>query len=73
MPTDVAGLPLLPLIALIGGVLTLIKADLLNWIVALFLIGFGVLGILPALGIDLGVTTGDLQDQINQLRQPSDS
>ena len=73
MPTDVAGLPLLPLIALIGGVLTLIKADLLNWVVALFLIGFGVLGILPALGIDLGVTTSDLQNQINQLRQPSGS
>ena len=68
MPTDVAGLPLLPLIALIGGVLTLIKADLLNWVVALFLIGFGVLGILPALGIDLGVTTNDLQEQIRQLR-----
>ena len=69
MPTDVAGLPLLPLIALIGGVLTLIKADLLNWVVALFLIGFGVLGILPALGVDVGVTTADLQEEIKQLRE----
>lgn len=55
MPTDVAGIPLLPLIALIGGIITLIKADFLNWVVAIFLIGFGVLGILPAVGVDLGV------------------
>ncbi len=54
MPTDVFGLPLLPLIALAGGILILIKADLLNWVIAIFLIGFGVLGILPAIGVDIG-------------------
>ena len=53
MPTDVAGIPLLPLIALLGGIIVLIKADVLNWVVAIFLIGFGLLGILPALGVDV--------------------
>ncbi|MGF1502006.1 MAG: DUF3096 domain-containing protein [Paracoccaceae bacterium] len=61
MPTDVFGIPLLPLMALIGGILILIKADLLNWVIAIFLIGFGVLGILPAIGIDIGVTNEDVQ------------
>jgi len=61
MPTDVFGIPLLPLIALLGGILTLIKADLLNWVVAIFLIGFGVLGILPAIGIDIGTSVSDIE------------
>lgn len=65
MPTDVAGLPLLPLLALIGGVLILIKADLLNWVVALFLIGFGLLGVLPAVGVDVSA----VQERVEQIRQ----
>ncbi len=66
MPTDVAGIPLLPLIALVGGILILIKADLLNWVIAIFLIGFGVLGILPAVGVDLGVDVPDVRVQIEE-------
>lgn len=46
MPTEVAGIPLLPLIALLGGIIVLIKADVLNWVVAIFLIGYGALGLL---------------------------
>lgn len=46
MPTEVAGIPLLPLIALLGGVIVLVKADVLNWVVAIFLIGYGALGLL---------------------------
>lgn len=48
-----SSLPLLPLIALIGGILVLIKADLLNWVVAIFMIGYGVLGLLPLAGVDV--------------------
>ena len=66
MPTDVAGIPLLPLIALVGGILILIKADLLNWVIAIFLIGFGVLGILPAVGVDLGVQVPDVRVEIDE-------
>lgn len=53
MPNEVGGVDMLPIISLIAGILILIKADLLNWVVALFMIGFGVLGILPALGVDV--------------------
>ena len=60
MPSDIGGIPLLPLIALIGGILTLIKADLLNWVVAIFLIGYGLLGILPVLGVDVSGFTNAL-------------
>lgn len=66
MPTDVFGIPLLPLIALIGGILTLIKADLLNWVVAIFLIGFGILGILPAIGIDIGTSVSDIRELLRE-------
>lgn len=54
---DIYGIPLLPLIALIGGIITLIKADFLNWVVAIFLIGFGLLNILPVLGVDVSSVT----------------
>lgn len=46
-------LPILPILALIAGVLILIKADILNWVVALFLIGFGLLGLAPMAGVDV--------------------
>lgn len=39
--------PLLPLIALIAGVLILAVPRLLNYIVAVYLIVIGVLGLLP--------------------------
>ncbi|MDP3898081.1 MAG: DUF3096 domain-containing protein [Mesorhizobium sp.] len=47
---DIAGLPLSPLIALIAGVLILIMPRLLNYIVAIYLIVVGLLGIFPNLG-----------------------
>ena len=40
-----------PLIALIAGILILIMPRLLNYVVALYLIGIGVLGLLPMLSI----------------------
>ena len=46
---EIAGLPLSPLIALIAGVLILIMPRLLNYIVALYLIIVGLLGIFPQL------------------------
>ena len=46
---DIAGLPLSPLIALIAGVLILIMPRLLNYIVALYLIIIGLLGLFPQL------------------------
>ena len=45
----IAGLPLSPLIALIAGVLILIMPRLLNYIVALYLIIVGLLGLFPQL------------------------
>jgi hypothetical protein len=45
----IAGLPLTPLIALIAGVLILIMPRLLNYIVALYLIIVGLLGLFPQL------------------------
>lgn len=47
---DIAGLPLSPLIALIAGVLILIMPRLLNYIVAIYLIVVGLLGIFPNIG-----------------------
>ena len=44
---DFATLPLSPLIALIAGVLILIMPRLLNYIVALYLIVIGLLGLFP--------------------------
>ena len=47
---DIAGFPLSPLIALIAGVLILIMPRLLNYIVAIYLIIVGLLGLFPNLG-----------------------
>ena len=46
---EIAGLPLSPLIALVAGVLSLIMPRLLNYIVAIYLIIVGLLGIFPQL------------------------
>ena len=46
---EIAGLPLSPLIALIAGILILIMPRLLNYIVAIYLIIVGLLGIFPQL------------------------
>jgi hypothetical protein len=46
---NLASLPLSPLIALIAGVLILIMPRLLNYIVALYLIIVGLLGLFPQL------------------------
>jgi hypothetical protein len=44
---DLAGMPLSPLIALTAGVLILIMPRLLNYIVAVYLIVVGLLGLFP--------------------------
>ena len=44
------GIPISPLIALIAGILILIMPRLLNYIVAIYLIIVGLLGIFPQLG-----------------------
>jgi hypothetical protein len=49
MSMVIAGLPLTPLIALVAGVLILIMPRLLNYIVALYLIIVGLLGLFPQL------------------------
>ena len=46
---DLSTLPLTPLISLIAGVVILIMPRLLNYIVALYLIVIGVLGLSPNL------------------------
>jgi hypothetical protein len=46
---DISTLPLSPLIALIAGVLILIVPRLLNYIVAIYLIIVGLLGLFPQL------------------------
>jgi len=46
---DISTLPLSPLIALIAGVLILIMPRLLNYIVAIYLIIVGLLGLFPQL------------------------
>ena len=46
---DLGTLPLSPLIALIAGVLILIMPRLLNYIVAVYLIIVGLLGLVPQL------------------------
>ncbi|MEO9336845.1 DUF3096 domain-containing protein [Mesorhizobium sp. SB112] len=46
---DLASLPLTPLVSLIAGVLILIMPRLLNYIVALYLILIGLLGLFPQL------------------------
>lgn len=62
---------ILGVVALVGGIATLIYADLLNYIVAVFLIGFGVIQLAPMVGVDLGVTTAELQAQIEALESGS--
>ena len=46
---DLSSLPLTPLISLIAGVVILIMPRLLNYIVALYLIVIGLLGLFPQL------------------------
>jgi hypothetical protein len=46
---EIAGIPLSPLIALIAGILILVMPRLLNFIVAIYLIIVGLLGIFPQL------------------------
>ena len=46
---DIANLPLTPLISLIAGVVILIMPRLLNYIVALYLIVIGLIGLFPQL------------------------
>jgi hypothetical protein len=43
-------LALAPLLALIAGILILVRPKLLNFIVAIYLIVIGVLGLFPGLG-----------------------
>ncbi len=62
------GFPLLEVIALVGGVIGLVWRDFLETIVAIFLIGFGLLGVLPFLGVDVSAVTsviGQVQDATN--------
>ena len=47
---EIVGIPISPLIALIAGILILIMPRLLNYIVAIYLIIVGLLGIFPQLG-----------------------
>lgn len=46
---DISTVPLSPLIALIAGVLILIMPRLLNYIVAIYLIVVGLIGLFPQL------------------------
>ena len=46
---DLSTLPLSPLIALVAGVLILLAPRLLNYIVALYLIIIGLVGLFPGL------------------------
>jgi hypothetical protein len=46
---DLSNLPLTPLISLIAGVVILIMPRLLNYIVAIYLIVIGLIGIFPQL------------------------
>jgi hypothetical protein len=46
---DLANLPLTPLISLIAGIVILIMPRLLNYIVAIYLIIVGLLGLFPQL------------------------
>lgn len=46
---DLSTLPLSPLVALVAGVLILVAPRLLNYIVALYLIIIGLVGLFPGL------------------------
>ena len=47
---DLGALPLTPLVSLIAGVLILVMPRLLNYIVAIYLIVVGLIGLFPQLG-----------------------
>lgn len=47
---DISNLALTPLISLVAGVLILIMPRLLNYIVAIYLIVVGLMGLFPNLG-----------------------
>lgn len=42
-------LALTPLISLVAGILILVKPKLLNWVVAIYLIAIGLIGLFPGL------------------------
>lgn len=42
-------LALTPLLSLIAGILILVKPKLLNWVVAIYLIAVGLIGLFPGL------------------------
>jgi hypothetical protein len=46
---NLSGIPLSPLVALIAGILILVMPRLLNFIVAIYLIVVGLLGLFPQL------------------------
>jgi hypothetical protein len=46
---NIANLPVLPLVALLAGVLILVMPRLLNYIVAIYLIAVGLFGLFPQL------------------------
>ena len=48
---DISNLPLTPLISLIAGVVILIMPRLLNYIVAVYLIIIGLVGLFPQLAV----------------------
>ena len=47
---EVIGIQLAPLVALVAGILILVMPRLLNYIVAIYLIIVGLLGLFPQLG-----------------------
>ncbi|MEM9723852.1 MAG: DUF3096 domain-containing protein [Pseudomonadota bacterium] len=49
------GIPILPIVAILAGILILIKADILNWVVAIFLLGFGALGVAKVYAPDVAM------------------
>lgn len=53
MPMELYGFPLVPVIALVGGIIGLLWKDFLETIMAIFLIIFGLMGVLPVLGVDV--------------------
>lgn len=55
-------LPLLPIIAIVAGLLILIRKELLPWAVAMFLIGFGALGVARFYGLPVA----EIEAQLNQ-------
>jgi hypothetical protein len=52
---DLSTIPLQPAIALIAGILILIMPRLLSFLVALYLIIIGVIGVAPSFGINISL------------------